>query len=198
MWKLILLALALVPAWGSGHVVGVLYDAQGKRASGSLVIEWPSFTTAGSVNVAAGRRIYWVVSGIVDLSLEETVGASPAGTAYRVSYRVAGYAGAKAENWEVPAGTSTLSSVRRPSSALPGSGVTANFADAEVPGGLVDGGNVTFILAAEPSPIGSLILARNGVIQKRGADYNLSGATVTFLSGAIPQAGDLLQAWYRY
>src|SRR6202022_583736 len=43
----------------------------------------------------------------------------------------------------------------------------------------------------------SLILFRNGMAQKPTLDYTLTGATVQFLSVAIPQPADTLLAWYR-
>lgn len=197
--RLIILALmALLPVANAARVTGTVYDSRGMKASGSLVIEWTGFTTAGGKVVAAGKRTVYVIAGAVDVTLEETVGSSPVGTAYRVTYRVAGYAGANRENWEVPSGTSTLSDVRRPYSTPPGAVVTASFADAEVPGGTIDGANVTFVLSASPSPAASLILSRNGVVLRRGVDYILSGGIVTFQPGAIPEDGDSLQAWYRY
>ena len=80
-----------------------------------------------------------------------------------------------------------------------GSGV--NYSDAEVPGGTVNGVNATFTLAAAPSPAVSLLLHRNGLLQTAGIDYTLSGNTITFLTGAIPQSTptpDGLVAWYRH
>ncbi len=81
----------------------------------------------------------------------------------------------------------------------PGAGV--NFSDAEVPGGLVNGTNPTFTLAAAPSPASSLQLNRNGLTLTAGIDYTLAGNTITFLTGAIPQSTpqpDGLVAWYRH
>lgn len=72
-----------------------------------------------------------------------------------------------------------------------------SFVDHAVPGGTVDGSNATFTLPSTPSPAGSLHLYVNGILQRAGSDFTLSGATVTFLSGAIPQAGDALAASYR-
>lgn len=71
------------------------------------------------------------------------------------------------------------------------------FTDGEVPGGVVDGSSGTFTLVNTPSPAGSLVLYRNGIVQKPAVDYTLTGATVQFLAGAIPQPGDTLLAWYR-
>ncbi|MBI3278638.1 MAG: hypothetical protein HYZ57_02220, partial [Acidobacteria bacterium] len=77
-------------------------------------------------------------------------------------------------------------------------GAPSNFADGETPAGAVDGVNATFLLAAAPAPVSSLQLYRNGLLQKPGTDYTLSGNTVVFLPAAVPQAGDLLLSYYRY
>ncbi|MGC2656621.1 MAG: hypothetical protein WA324_01495 [Bryobacteraceae bacterium] len=75
--------------------------------------------------------------------------------------------------------------------------VTPVFIDGETPGGTINGGNATFTLANAPSPATSLDLYRNGLVQSVGVDYRISGNTITFLPGSIPQTGDLLQAFYR-
>ena len=71
------------------------------------------------------------------------------------------------------------------------------FQDAETPSGVINGVNVTFTLVAAPSPAASLVLTKNGIVQKSGADFTLSLSTITFLTGAEPQAGDTLLSWYR-
>ncbi len=72
----------------------------------------------------------------------------------------------------------------------------AQFFDAEIPGGIVDGSNTSFSLANPPSGQ-SLLLFRNGLYMKAGLDYTLSGQTITFVSGAQPQPQDTLVASYR-
>ena len=76
-------------------------------------------------------------------------------------------------------------------------GGSASFVDLETPGGTVDGTNTAFSLSDAPAPGGSLLLFRNGLLQKAGVDYTLAGSTVTFLAGSTPQPGDLLLASYR-
>jgi len=71
------------------------------------------------------------------------------------------------------------------------------YVDGEVPGGVVDGANATFSLAGLPAPVTSLALYRNGMLQKAGFDYSLSGSTVVFITAATPQPGDTLLASYR-
>lgn len=70
------------------------------------------------------------------------------------------------------------------------------FSDAETPSGTLDGTNNTLTLANAPLGL-SLMLFRNGLYQTPNFDYTLSGSTVTFVAGAIPQPGDTLTASYR-
>jgi hypothetical protein len=77
------------------------------------------------------------------------------------------------------------------------SAVFGTFVDGETPGGAVNGSNMVFTLSQAPNPPTSLLLYRNGMLQKRGLDYELSGQTVTFVAGATPQPGDVLIASYR-
>lgn len=79
-----------------------------------------------------------------------------------------------------------------------GSGAAGpNFTDGEVPSGAVNGANASFTLSAVPAPPSSLALHRNGVLQKAGVDYAISGNTIQFMAASAPQTGDLLQASYR-
>ena len=68
----------------------------------------------------------------------------------------------------------------------------------EVPTGTVNGTNATFTLANTPTA-GSEEVYVNGVLQNSGAgnDYTISGATITFLTGSIPQTGDVVLVNYR-
>jgi hypothetical protein len=78
------------------------------------------------------------------------------------------------------------------------SGVLPLYADSETPTGSVDGTNTVFTLNYTPSPTGSLALFRNGLLMRPGSDYSISGNTLVFFLGSVPQPGDLLVANYRY
>jgi len=78
-----------------------------------------------------------------------------------------------------------------------GGGSSVTFVDKEVPGGAIDGANLFFSVANTPSPASSLHLFRNGLLQRPGFDYILSGSTITFVSAAGPLVGDSLLASYR-
>ena len=78
-----------------------------------------------------------------------------------------------------------------------GGGSTVGFVDMETPAGAINGVNTVFTLSQAPSPAASLLLFRNGILQKPATDYVLVGSGVTFLSVSTPQAGDTLTASYR-
>jgi uncharacterized protein YoxC len=82
---------------------------------------------------------------------------------------------------------------------IPGTGAAAVFVDSEIPLGTINGSNLAFTLAASPNPSTSLKLSKNGVLLTQGADYTLSGSTITFAgTSSTPQTGDSLVASYRH
>lgn len=92
------------------------------------------------------------------------------------------------------AGTITIST-----SAL----IASNFVDKEVPtkqgGGTAPDGTTTIYNLANTPVAGSEHVYVNGVLHNPGAgnDYTISGGAITFLSGAIPQTGDIVLVSYR-
>lgn len=77
-----------------------------------------------------------------------------------------------------------------------------NFADGEVPAGVIDGVNRVFTLAHPPNPALSLKDYLNGLVQKPGTppgDFVLVGLTITY--NVAPLAGtkpDTHITFYRY
>jgi hypothetical protein len=71
---------------------------------------------------------------------------------------------------------------------------TTNFVNGEVPTGTINGSNTTFTLANTPSVAASVHVFVNGLRQLLGTgnDYTFSSTTITFLTGSIPQTGDIL------
>ena len=84
-----------------------------------------------------------------------------------------------------------------PCGTVSGGTGSVTFVDAEFPTGTMNGTNTVFSLTNAPAPPGSLEIFRNGLLLKQGNDYTLSGNSITFLSGAVPQAADSLLASYR-
>jgi len=119
LWLLSLCLGAFVVSASAQTLVNVndtLYNADGTKASGRIVISWDPFT-AGSTTVDGGTLTYTIPSsgvnwGVVNVSLYPNVGASPAGTSYRAQYFLANRA-SYSETWVVPAsGPVTIAAVR--------------------------------------------------------------------------------------
>lgn len=72
----------------------------------------------------------------------------------------------------------------------------ANFVENEVPAGIVDGTNASFTLAATPITNSQVVFV-NGLKQKATVDFNITGATITFTAGNIPQSGQYIEVNYR-
>lgn len=76
---------------------------------------------------------------------------------------------------------------------------SSRFIIREVPTGLVNGNNGTFTIINIPLA-GKEEIYVNGFLQDVGTgnDYTISGNTVTFLTGAIPETGDKVRISYIY
>jgi hypothetical protein len=74
---------------------------------------------------------------------------------------------------------------------------TAGFVDAEVPAGTLNGVNATFTLVSAPIPASSLAIFRNGLLLRQTGDFTITGNTIVFVAGAIPQSADAVLASYR-
>lgn len=83
--------------------------------------------------------------------------------------------------------------------ATAANGVVAitNYVVRETPAGTPNGSLTTFTLAFTPVGNTEQVFV-NGVLQNPGAgnDYTISGLTITFLSGAIPQTNDIVRVTY--
>ncbi len=76
--------------------------------------------------------------------------------------------------------------------------INGAYSDGEVPAGVIDGANRQFSLSQSPQPASSLLLYRNGILQRAGVDFTLSGQQITFCEMCTPLPGDILQAYYRW
>ena len=84
-WMGLSLLLALLPlgarAMSTTTVQGTLYRADGSIAKGTLLLSWPTFTTASNEAVASGNKTVVIGSnGWVSVALASNYGASPDGT----------------------------------------------------------------------------------------------------------------------
>jgi hypothetical protein len=192
------------PVWGAPALTtiqDVLYKADGTRFNGVAIIEWKGFEAADATQVPTQLVTVQIRSGNLRVQLVPTTNVSN-GAYYSVRYNSDGRV-QFSEIWAVRPSATPLrlrdvrisrDSINAPPAllqALPG------FVDGETPSGVVDGSNAAFTLSQAPAPASSLALYRNGVLQKAGLDFTLSGATITFAAEAVPRSGDILLASYR-
>jgi hypothetical protein len=70
-------------------IADTVYRADGTLAGGTLLISWPTFSTAAGQSVAAGRKSVTLgPAGALSVALVPNTGATPAGTFYTVVYQL--------------------------------------------------------------------------------------------------------------
>jgi hypothetical protein len=134
---------ALPPA--TTVVSGNVYRADGTPAAGTLVISWPAFTSADNQAVAAGTfSISIGTGGAISVALVPNINATPAGTFYRVIYKLDD-GSTSTEYWVIPTSSpTTIAAVR--STVVPAS-VAVQFASKQyVDAGLATKANDTAVV----------------------------------------------------
>jgi hypothetical protein len=147
-------------------------------------------TPAGVVN---GINTEFILSGAPTPAASLTLFRNGMLLRQGVDYTVSGSSVVLAPGGAPAAGDRLQAWYRLPATGTP----VMEFADAEVPGGAINGVNAIFTLAGAPLPASSLRVFRNGLLQKEDVDFVLAVNTITFTPVSIPQTGDILQVSYR-
>src|SRR3954470_15494620 len=94
-------------------ITDVVYRADGSPAGGTIVITWPNFSTADNYAVAAGELHLTIgTGGAMTAALASNAGSTPAGTYYKVVYKLDDGT-TSTEYWVVPAtGPTTIAAIR--------------------------------------------------------------------------------------
>ncbi|MGO9316445.1 MAG: hypothetical protein ACLPXT_12410 [Terracidiphilus sp.] len=100
-------------AFNTTTVQGTVYLANGQPGTGTLVVSWPTFTTANGQVVAAGSMTVAIApDGFVSVNLAPNQGAAPAGLYYTAVFYMSD-GSVNTQYWVVPATTSaTLGQVQ--------------------------------------------------------------------------------------
>lgn len=94
---------ARAQAFNTTTVQGTVYLANGQPGSGTLVVSWPSFTTASGQLVAADSTTIAIApDGFVSMSLAPNLGSTPAGEYYTAVYYMSD-GSTSTQYWVVPA-----------------------------------------------------------------------------------------------
>ena len=212
LWALVAV-LAMTPGlWAAGPALTTIsdtvYRADGTAAAGTVLISWPAFQTAEGDAVAAGSQSVAIGhGGSFTTQLVPNVGASPAGTLYRVVFQLDDYT-VRTEFWSVPATSpTTITAIRTtPGVGLANPAATEQYVNAAVAGRALDSAVVhltgtetitgTKQFAAPPvlpTPVGTNDAATkayvDGAVANVGAGSFVSKAGDT-MDGPLTLAGD--------
>lgn len=199
-------------SFNSGNNFGLCYSSTtGMFAVGSGNIAFGvSANGTYFYNVATFRNIS--ATGGPTLIVQETLGGSDVSFVVRDSSGFTHFsAGTSGCRIYAPSGSTTITIPIQTSGSniltLPSGGTVVNtsylqqsFVWNEVPSGLVNGVNANFGLARTPLTSGTVMVFRNGMLQAYGTseDYTISGTTITFTTGSIPNSGvDKLRVSYQ-
>jgi hypothetical protein len=111
----LLVLLAGSQAWTPAMttISDVVYRADGRPAGGTLLISWPTFSTADGTAVAAGTKSVTLgAQGALSVELTPNIGAIPAGTYYTVVFQLSDGT-VRTEYWVVPTSSpTTIAAIR--------------------------------------------------------------------------------------
>ena len=151
----------------------VVYRGDGTLAGGTLLISWPTFSTAAGQSVAAGKTsVALGPGGVLSVALVPNTGATPAGTFYTVVYQLDDGT-VKTEFWSVTATSpTTIAAVR----TVLGSGNSA----------VTTTGNGSFVSKSGDTMTGPLQLPGEKSEIRRGVYDRIVNAAITVaISAAI-------------
>ncbi len=184
-YLLAFVGVGLTASWAQNPstttISDVVYRADGTLAGGTLLISWPTFSTAAGQAVAAGRKsVTLAEGGVLSVDLIPNTGATPPGTFYTVVYQLDDGT-VKTEYWIVTANSpTTIAAVR----TVLGSGNSA----------VTTSGVGSFVSKAGDSMSGPLQLPGDPVAPNQAATkhYVDNGLTVKadVIGGVVP-AGQL-------
>ena len=171
-----------------------VYYANGAAASGTVLVSWPSFTSASGQSVPKGSTsITLGAGGKLNVSLAPNAGATPAGTYYTVAYHL-GDGSTSREYWSVPVSTGMLSLAAVRSNALPTSiaiqTASKQYVDqaiARAALGALPQDTTPYVMKSGDTMTGPLILPGDPVSSLQAATKNYVDVATAALGGGSSQ-----------
>jgi hypothetical protein len=162
-----------------------IYNADGSAATGTVLVSWPSFSTASSGTVAAGSLTATIgADGFLSLSLTPNAGATPAGTYYTAVYHLLNAAGASTvskEYWLVPAVSQTTVSAIR-TQVVPAS-VAVSSASKQYVDSSVAALSQTYVQLLGGSMTGPLLLSADPTAASQASTKHYVDTQISTISG---------------
>jgi hypothetical protein len=169
-----------------------VYNADGSVATGTVLVSWPSFSTAANGTVGAGSVTATIgADGFLSLNLTPNTGATPAGTYYTVVYHLLNAAGdstVSKEYWLVPAVTqATVSAIRTP--VIPAA-VAVTSASKQYVDSAVAGLSGTYVQIGGGSMTGPLVLSADPTAAAQASTKHYVDTQISTVSGLIGTGSD--------
>jgi trimeric autotransporter adhesin len=201
LWHIAGLTLFIAAAVFSGvsqvtttAVQDTVYHADGTTASGTILVTWPAFVTAGGKTVATGKITANIGSGgQLSFSLAPNVGATPAGSYYTAVYHLDDGTVSK-EYWSIPNVPSTTVAAIR-SLVMPASVAVQTVSTSEINTLLgsylpLNGGTLQGALQLHSDPVASMQAATKNYVDSTVAPI---AAEATNVISSAPRATQAVQ-----
>lgn len=198
-WTLVAVLLAMIAMPGRAQIAttqiaDTIHRADGTTASGTLIISWPTFTTATSETVQSGSTSASISSsGVLSFKLIPNAGATPVGSYYTAIYHLDDGSVTR-EYWVVPASSApvTISAIRN--TVLPASvalqTVSKSYVDTSIAAALaghpVDG-STPYITKSGDAMLGPLALSGDPTTASQAATKHYVDTTVTSVASGLSQ-----------
>jgi hypothetical protein len=204
---LLVLAVALMMAGSAVAQVATttvqdtVYSANGTPATGSVVVSWNAFTTAGGQEVSAGSTSATIgAGGVLTMALAPNAGSTPMGSYYTAVFHL-GDGTTSREYWVVPVtvpggGPTTIAAIKN--SVLPASvamqTVSKQYVDtaiaAAATGFPLDAS--PYVLKAGDTMTGPLVLPGDPVSPSQAADKHYVDTNIAAVTAGLGQKVSLL------
>ncbi len=203
-WMLLVVLVAMMAGWvdvaeaqiATTTVQDTVYSANGTPASGTVLVSWNAFTTAGGQTVPSGNTSATIgAGGLLSLALAPNAGSTPMGSYYTAVYHLSDGTTSR-EYWVVPVtapggGPTTLAAIK--SQVLPISvamqTVSKQYVDnaiAAVQSGAPLGTNV-YVPTAGGTMTGPLVLPADPVSPNQAADKHYVDINVAATAAGMGQ-----------
>ncbi len=175
-------------------VTDTIYRADGSKATGTVIVSWPAFTTANGQTVPGGSTSSAIAAGgLLSMQLAPNAGATPAGTYYTAVYHLDDGSVSR-EYWVVPVSGAavTVSSVR--STVLPAAvamqTATKSYVDTEVAAaltGIAPGAALPYVSKSGDAMSGALTLPGDPTSSAQAATKHYVDTAVNGVNSGLTQ-----------
>jgi hypothetical protein len=203
---LVTVLVALLGAWAGAAaqvatttIQDTVYHADGTPASGTVLVSWPTFTTAAGQAVAAGNTSATIAAnGALSLALAPNSGATPVGTYYTAVLHLDDGTTSQ-QYWVVPVSATPVTLATIENQVLPASVAmqTASraYVDAKiaaVTSGTTTTGTTSYVPTTGGTMTGPLVLPADPVTADQASDKHYVDTNITQVTAGLGQKVSLV------